>query len=401
MGNSLKRATTIDTIRGFSLLGILMANMLIFQYGMFGKEKLHFFNASFLDLVGLDMLKIFVESSFMPIFGFLFGYSLVKMKEGLNAKGLKFGRHIVRRSLLLILLGFLHLYFLWEGDVLLSYGAISFSLLMFVNRKPKTLAIWGCILLLVSGALSFGTAGSPSGEETQRIDNFVRESITMYNNGSFGDIMQFRSNANPFDLPDWFGFAMPLIAPLFIGAPFLFGMAAARSGMFMSPGREKKMYMRLALGLVPVGIFAKTAGILLGENPPLSEVLSSLGGPILALGYIFAFALAYAHSSKHSIVVRSFEAVGRMSLTNYLMQTVICVFIFYGYGLGLFGKLGVIPGILLALVIYAIQAALSFYILNKFRIGPIERLLRIGVYWSWSGRPKTKQPASKPEMTSA
>ncbi|WP_235439800.1 DUF418 domain-containing protein [Paenibacillus sp. DMB20] len=337
----------------------------------------------------------------MPIFAFLFGYSLVKMKEGLNAKGLKFGRHIVRRSLLLILLGFLHSYFLWEGDVLLFYGGFSFFLLMFVNRKPKTLAIWGCIFLLASGVLSYGTTGSQSLEEKQRIDSYVSESIPTYSTGSFGDIMQFRMNADPLGLPDWFGFAMFIIAPLFVGALFLFGMAAAKSGMFMSPSREKEMYMRRALLLVPVGIVAKTAGIMLGEEHPLSEVLSSLGGQILALGYIFAFALAYAHSSKRSIIIRSFEAVGRMSLTNYLMQTVICVFIFYGFGLGLFGKLGIIPGILLALVIYAVQAAFSFYILNRFRIGPVERLLRIGTYWSWSGRPKTKQPALNPEMTSA
>lgn len=125
--NSNKRSTAVDAIRGLSLLGILMANMLIFQYGMFGKDELHFFQPSTLDLISHDMLKVFVEGSFMPIFTFLFGYSMIKMRESLIGKGLKYGRSFFRRSVLLIVLGLLHSIFIWEGDILLFYGGSASS----------------------------------------------------------------------------------------------------------------------------------------------------------------------------------------------------------------------------------------------------------------------------------
>ncbi|GAE06658.1 DUF418 domain-containing protein [Paenibacillus sp. JCM 10914] len=155
--NSNKRSTVVDAIRGLSLLGILMANLLIFQYGMFGKDEMHYFQPTTLDRISHDMLKVFVEGSFMPIFTFLFGYSMIKMRESLLAKGLKYGRSFSRRSMLLIALGLLHSIFLWDGDILLFYGAIGFFLLLFVKRNAKTVIIWGLIFLLLTSAFGFGS----------------------------------------------------------------------------------------------------------------------------------------------------------------------------------------------------------------------------------------------------
>lgn len=400
MGNPRKRAVAADAIRGFSLLGILMANMLIFQYGMFGKDELSLFNPSSWDLIGLDMLKIFVEGSFMPIFTFLFGYSMIKMKESMNAKGLKYGRNVIRRSILLMALGFVHS-LLWDGDILLFYGGISFFLLLFVNRKPKTLMIWGIIFLILSIALSFGGSSPTSPEDALRMETHVRETINLYGTGTYSEIMNHRMTSDPLGMPGWMVFFVLLLTPLILGALFLFGMAAAKRGRFSSPKREKGVYLRYAILFVPFGIVAKTASIMLGSSHAWSGILQMAGAQILALGYIYLFAYMYAHSSKRSVIVRSFEAVGRMSLTNYLMQTVICTLIFYGYGLGMFGKLGVLPGILLALGIYAAQAVCSLLYLNRFRTGPIEKLLRIGTYWSWSGQAKPKLPKSPPAQSEA
>lgn len=86
-----------------------------------------------------------------------------------------------------------------------------------------------------------------------------------------------------------------------------------------------------------------------------------------------------------------FEAVGRLSLTNYLMQSVICTTIFYGYGLGLFGSVGVFIGAIIALAVYGIQLWLSPLYLKKFSTGPVEYLLRIWTYLSWKGQPRKKK----------
>lgn len=398
--NPRKRAVAVDAIRGFSLLGILMANMLIFQYGMYGKDELYLFNPSSWDLIGHDMLRIFVEGSFMPIFTFLFGFSMIKMKESLTSKNLKFGRNIVRRSILLMILGLLHSLLLWEGDILLFYGVITFFLLIFVNRKPKTLMIWGFICLLLSMGISYGSS-TETPEDAHRMISYVKETIDLYGSGSYSGIMNHRINSDPLGLPGWVILVVIPLLPLIMGALFLFGMAAAKRGRFQSPRRERGLYLRYTVLCVPVGIAAKTLGVILGTDHTWSALLITAGGQILALGYIYLFALFYAFSSKRSVIVHAFEAVGRMSLTNYLMQTVICILIFYGYGVGLFGKLGVIPGILLALVIYSAQAVCSLLILNRFHSGPIERLLRIGTYWSWSGRPKLKPQKINTTQTEA
>ena len=386
MNHSLKRSSAIDALRGFSLLGILMANMLIFQYGIFGKEEMHLFDVSYLDSVSHDLLKVFVEGSFMPIFTFLFGYSLIKMKESLNAKGLKFGRNAIRRSVFLICLGLLHSIFLWEGDILFFYGGISLFLLLFVNRKPKTLLIWAGVFMLLSLFLSYGSAASTP-EEVQRMKTYVTESLSVYGSGTYGEIMHFRMNEDPLGLPDWMLVVILLLAPLLFAALFLLGMAAAKRGSFMEPEQEQNRLKTLALFLIPIGLAAKTCGVVLGSDHPWNGTLLTGGGQILALGYIYGFGCLYARSSGKSIMFPAFEAVGRLSLSNYLMQSVICVLLFYGFGLGWFGELGVLPGILLSLLIYACQAAISLFWMRRFRTGPVEQLLRMGTYWSLRGRP--------------
>ena len=131
------RVKAIDALRGFSLLGILLANMLIFQYGIWGKDELQYYSVSPTDKVFYYVIKIFVESSFMPIFTFLFGYSMIKMNQSLQMKGMKIKRTFIKRSIILVVIGFLHSEFLLEGDILLFYGCMMIFLLMFLNLLLK------------------------------------------------------------------------------------------------------------------------------------------------------------------------------------------------------------------------------------------------------------------------
>lgn len=144
---------------------------------------------------------------------------------------------------------------------------------------------------------------------------------------------------------------------------------------------------------LPIGLATKSAAVLLPEGK-WNLLLLTAGGPLLALGYIFGLALLLSYLSKSSKIIMAFEAVGRMSMTNYLMQTVISTTIFYGYGLGWFGKIGVLNGLLLALLIYALQAVVSSWVLRRFKNGPFERLLRMWTYWSFSGKARSGRKLS-------
>ncbi len=388
--NNNGRVQMMDEIRGLCLLGILIANMLIFQFGAYGKDNMRYFAPTQLDEWIHSLLKIFVEGSFMPIFMFLFGYGLFMLRAGLLKKGLRPGFMLSRRFIMLMGLGFLHSFFLWEGDILLAYGMLGFVLMIFVGRKVMTLMIWSITLLLLMAGLSYGHM-SITIDEANQMTEYVQQSISIYSNGTYGQILDFRANENPHQLSEAEGLAVFILVPILMMPTFLLGIAAARKRWFYNPLSERKRYRQLAVVLIPLGLIFKTA-VVLWEKWPWSTVLQSLGCQILALGYIVGLALAFSCMPKQFWLRRGVEAVGRMSLTNYLMQTVICTTIFYGYGLGVFGKMGVLEGTLLALVIYVCQAVVSTFMLSYFHNGPIERLLRMWTYWTWSGRSGLAKP---------
>ncbi|SDS33535.1 uncharacterized protein SAMN05444162_1252 [Paenibacillaceae bacterium GAS479] len=383
MEQQTKRIHLVDSMRGFSLLGILLANMLIFQYGMYGTDKLNLFPAVPGNSTFYEVTAILIEGSFMPIFAFLFGYSLLKLKESLVAQGRKPGWALSRRFLLLIGLGLLHSVYIWEGDILLYYGGTGFLLLLFLNRKPKTLLVWTIVLMSLMGLLGF-IPDSPSDPSFVEIDketlHYVKETVTLYPEATYNEIMHHRSTESPMNNDPAFLITMLLLVPLISLPMFLLGIYGAKKSWFQNPDIESPMYAKGALILITLGI-----GLKLLKFVFPGMVLS--GGPVLSIGYIMAFALVY--SKLMSPTWRSrFAAVGKLSLTNYLMQSVICTTIFYGYGLGWFGKIGVGAGILLAVLIYSAQLFASSWYVSHFRIGPVERLLRMGTYFTLSGKAK-------------
>jgi uncharacterized protein len=405
-----QRINIIDQLRGFSLLGILLANMLIFQYGLFGKDELHLFHPGTADTAAHSLLRIFVEGSFMPIFTFLFGYGMIKMKDSLHAKGLKAGRHLIRRALFLIAAGLLHSQFLWDGDILFFYGTMMFFLLIFMNRKAKTLLVWGIVLLTLFGLIGLVPADSGSAAMLQanqlHTENYVKETIALYGSGTYSEIMNHRDHADPFGEMDggFILFAL-LLAPLLTAPLFLFGMAAANRNRFVHHEQERGSNSMRAAILIPAGLLLKTAGVLL-EGYDWSTACLIIGANLLALGFIFALASMFSRIQS-SVWAARFAAVGRMSLTNYLLQTVICTTLFYGYGLGWFGKIGVIAGCLLALAIYTAQLLFSSWFLARFKSGPVERLLRMWTYFTWTGKAKRPRqagiaaPAASPSQPQA
>ncbi|KMY50107.1 DUF418 domain-containing protein [Peribacillus loiseleuriae] len=317
------RVIFIDALRGFSLLGILLANLLSFQYGIAGTIDIK--DLSALDSGALYFVNIFIGGSFMPIFGILFGYSFIKLVESIRRKKGKSLWSILRRGTGLIALGLLHS-LLWEGDFLLSYGIMTLFLLPFINCKPKTLFIWAGIFLLYA---------------------------------------QFQAM---------------IVHPL-----LLIGMGLAKKQAFANMESEKKWYLIGAL-LIPIGLAVKSFSFIEGT---FSGMLMAAGSEILAVGYICLAALLYK-TRPVQMLAPAFESVGKLSLTNYLMQTIICTAVFYEYGLGLSGKLGIFDGILFGIVLYSLQCMFSLAYAKKFKQGPFESLLRMWTNWSWHRQSKTK-----------
>lgn len=378
-----KRVSYIDGLRGFSLLGILLANLLIFQYGMFGKEYLDSLRA--FDEGALYFVKVFIEGSAMPIFAVVFGYSLIKFIHSIRQKRMKSRWKIVRRFIGLIGLGFLHT-FIWDGDILLVYGAMMILLIPFINRKPKTLFITGAVLFVLSTALMYGKPVESESDKAAMME-YVEEANEVYANGSYSEINHFRNNVLPpiFEDPILV-IIMVLILPFNTIPMFLIGMGLAKIHAFEQRGKERKWY-KVGSCLVPIGLIFKT--IAQFEHSWTAIALTG-GSFILSLGYISLFALIY-QTKFISRIGYVFENVGKLSLTNYIIQSVICTFFFYGYGLGFYGELGVALGVLFGLVVYAMQCVFSTFYLKWFKRGPLEVVLRVWTNFSLTGKTKVKK----------
>ncbi|MEK5444299.1 MULTISPECIES: DUF418 domain-containing protein [unclassified Fredinandcohnia] len=383
-----KRVRLMDGLRGFSLIGILIANVLIFQYGMFGKDQMENYQTLASDQASYIWIKIFIEGSFMPIFLFLFGYSMVKLSEKLEGNGKKIKRHLVRRFILLLTFGLLHSFFVWEGDILFSYGLIGLLMIGFVKRKKKTILIWTVTLFSLSTLLGVIGANEEM-EKPKNLDSYIQKEYEAYSSGDYWETYDFRNNGeDPYGYPDFVYLVMLVLMPLVICPIFLFGMYAAKSGWFTFPEKEKRKYSWLAWLFLPMGLGLKSLPYLFPEHI-WTESIYTIGAPLLSVGYIFLF--AYFYTKGESVILTLFENVGRLSMTNYLAQSFICTLIFYGYGLGLFGKMGVLNGILLAIVIYLFQVILSHFYLKIWKMGPFEKIMRIGTYMTWRGIPKSKK----------
>lgn len=377
------RVHSVDSLRGFSLLGILLANLLIFQYGMFG--SMYISPDSIIEKISYYGTKIFIEGSAMPIFTLLFGFSLIKLMQSVQRKGRKSRWVLLRRAVGLITLGLLHSTFIWEGDILAFYGGMVLLLFIFLKRKAKTLFIWSGILFAL--ILSFSALPAEPLPESAGMAAYLAEAQLVYSDGSYRDIQDFRLHVLPPDFDGILYAVTAIISPLIFIALFLLGMGLAKTDVFSRIHDYPRLY-RLGLLLLPIGVVMKAFALL----QPNFEMLLLPAGQLLSLGYIALFMQLFA-SQKLPRFMTAFAAVGKLSLTNYLLQSVICTFIFYGYGLGLFGQLGVTAGVLLGLAIYSCQVLISHLYLQRWQRGPVESLLRMWTYFSWRGQLKSKAPA--------
>ncbi|MYL64514.1 DUF418 domain-containing protein [Bacillus hwajinpoensis] len=372
----VERNGLVDALRGWSLFGILVANLLIFQYGIFGKDDISFFNLSAIDYGGYVSIKVLVENSFMPIFTFLFGYSLILMRNRLKAKGRRVKWHLFRRFLVLLLFGFLHSTFLWEGDILFLYGAVGMCLLFFVNRKRKTLLIW-CVILfsLLTLISSFGGEEEPLTSK-EKMGVYLNETMEVYGTGSYGMIKNHRNHVDPIEMSGGEAVFVILFIPILILPMMLLGMYAAHVGLLNA--YRIKLFQYISIICLPLGLLLK-ASIYLSKEINGVPDMSIIGGSVLAIGYIGLFSYLYG-KSRNAQFFQGFINLGKLSLTNYILQTVICTTVFYGYGLGLFGKMGIVLSLLFGISLFILQVVGSTFYLKRFRQGPLEKAMRTFVY---------------------
>lgn len=379
------RIEALDLLRGFALLGILIANMLLFHTPYFYIEPYHYFTESG-DFEAFKWVTIFVQGSFYPIFAFLFGYGLNMQYEKAIERKQPFAKMMSKRLLILLLFGLIHALFIWSGDVLFSYATLGFLLIFFVRIPAKWLAISGIVLYTIPGILLYFlmklVAGLGGDTFTEDMTNSpqIEKALTVFANGSFGEIFSFRA-------VEWliYGLSSTFLG-LFIVLPIImFGAAMSKFKVIERARELKGKLIIVAILATAIGLWIKLIPFIKQPTYDYVQLQTTFGGVLLATGYVAVFLLLMT-----STKIRSFFSplgkLGRMSLTTYIMQSVIATLIFYGFGFGLYGKVSIWTGTMMAFGIFVLQIVFAEIWLRKFKMGPLEKLWRIGTY----GRKSTK-----------
>lgn len=376
---SSERIFVLDVLRGFALLGVVVANLEGFITFVLPDEQVALMTSTWADKVTAHFLQLFVANKFITIFSLLFGYGFGVVIERVAAKGLNVNAFFIRRMLFLLLFGLLHLCF-WWGEILNVYASSGLLLLLFRKVGNKGLLIWGAIFLFLGAPLVQGLKmyllplNPPTGDVV-----FAAYLHNIQHGGVF-EIAQ--SNYETF----WFVFIERLsqFRDMFdVLGKFLFGYYIMRMGYLKDlatnlPFFKKAWKITLAIALVYLAAqtLIQVFGYEIeGNEMKLAEYLFSKAGVLgLSLFYCSSIVIAY-YRLKNVKLFEAFRYVGMMSLTNYLMHSAFYVLFFYGIGMGMVGKVHMYWVVPIGVAYYALQAIYSKWWMQHFRYGPAE--------WVW------------------
>lgn len=306
-----ERYQLIDVVRGIALFGVLLVNLLtLFRVSLFEHMlTFHTHPGRANEIVDIIVDRFFQFKAF-AVFSFLFGVGIGIQAERAARRGVNVKRFLLRRFLVLLMFGLIHLLLIWDGDILTLYAVCGLLIVPLLGRPTWFLAVLGIAIFLLRMVVDLPIP-FPS-EAAIRAQAIAAAQV--YSTGNYIDILIFRWHETT-------GF----------------------------------------IGWLLLGVLPRTFGLML------------CGVALWRLHIIPPVRIPFTSY---------LAAAGQMALTNYLMQSIVLGFIFYGYGLGLFGRLSPVEGTSMAIVFFALQLVFSRLWLKHHRFGPFERLWRRLTYGS-------------------
>ena len=387
-----ERLATLDILRGVALLGILVMNMPGFGASFYAEADGSHLWASLWDRRAEDLRDLLFAGKFNSMFSLLFGigftiqYARMQAADPARATGL-----YLRRLLALALFGLVHAMVFWTGDVLHSYALLGLLLALPLRRASRhtLLVLMGlCLLYPVASGLLRLALVTP--EVTARLvaiaKGFEASNNAAYGQGSFWQAAAEHAREfihfydNRWSLWSAFGWLVQLSLTM------LLGLLAGRERWVqriptLMPQLRRYSLWALALGLVCGAVFTLIFEFNRGPGPSPIKLLGSVCYWISRLAMMIFYVLAIVQLAQRPAWQRRlapFAAAGRMPLTNYLMQTALCTTLFYGWGFGLWGRVGPAAGLVLAVgLFFAVQVPASRWWLRHHERGPMEAL------WAW------------------
>lgn len=413
-----ERVASVDVLRGFSLLGILLLNIQAFAlpFGAYMNPTVAG-GADGWNLTTWLVAATFWEGKMRAIFSMLFGTSAILLLERAERRGVGIEAADIyyRRTLWLILFGLLHAYLIWSGDILYPYGVV--GLLLFPLRKLSARAlITTAIVIIALHSLQNMGAGFAmkemskdaaaarkaevegqklSKEQTKALQEWeglrkmfepapeeVKEEIKQHRGGWISNLKQRAGIAAKFQFTMFFQFMF-----LDVLGMLILGMGLAKAGVF-DASRSYRFYAILAavgFGIgVPLNYWAASqwANVKF-DIPGFFTYLGSTADPgrfLVAAGYI-GVVMAISKAGILGFLTSRLAAVGRMALSNYLLTSILMTMLFDGWGFGLFARLERFQLLGVVLAMWTLNLVISPIWLRYYRFGPAEWAWRSLTYW--------------------
>jgi uncharacterized protein len=384
-GQGRPRIQSLDVLRGLGVLGMLAAHVQLFAFPSLARWN----PTAYGEFTGLNwwawlVTSLLADGKFITIFAMLLGVSIVMLARESDHRGLSAWRLHMRRMAVLLVLGLVHAYFLWYGDMLVPL-ALSGATVVFARRlSPGRLLALGALAFTFASVLSFALTWSTAQSDPSALaawraqwtprPEIINLEIARYR-GSWADQMGHRIPAAV--ETETVDFVTRLLWQMM--GLMLLGVALFKMGV-LSAARSRTFYLRMGIFgfgagalLISLGLrrsFATRWDLL--DFALVSQQLHYWGNLFVALGWV-ALVMRLCQRGWR---LGWLAAVGRMALSNYLLQTVICTTIFYGHGLGLFGRIDRAGQLAIVGAIWAFEVGASSLWLRYFAVGPVEWLTR-------------------------
>ncbi|WP_019414453.1 DUF418 domain-containing protein [Paenisporosarcina sp. TG20] len=372
-----ERVVAIDMMRGFSLLGIFIVNMLAFHTPYYYINPYTWYT-DLGDIDTFNWIDITLQGSVYPLFAMLFGYGLTLQFLKSQQRGNSFIRLGLRRLCVLLIIGILHAFLVWSGDILITY-ALSGFIVLFLLRLSRMYLLSIALTLYIIPNLLLGLLMyflSTTNEIFYTAIQKVESSIIAFSSGSWTNIFIQRA-------ADW-SYANIESGNLFLIGITIFpymllGAAAAKWNLIERTSQKKAFWIVLTVVTLAIGYSIKTLPVLMEPNFFYIYVQDIFGGPLVAIGYAGVITLM-CQLRIFRTIFNPIAKTGRMSITTYLTQSVIATTVFYSYGLGYYGKVDLLTGTIMALGIFIIQMIFAELWFTKFKQGPIEIIWKRATY---------------------
>lgn len=380
-----ERLPLIDALRGFALAGVLLVNVGSFTLYVFldPATRAALPTAAF-DAVARWLHSALIDRKAITLFSLLFGLGFAMQLQRAEAGGADGLRLFARRLAVLFGIGLVHAVFIWWGDVLLMYTVLGLALILFRHASERVLLTAGLLAALILPSLASPWMDALVAQ-LPTFDNMKALSLRAFGSADYPAVVRqnivFGTWTYAAWWDDWF----------FIFGRFLLGYWAGRQGLFYDPAAHRERLTRICVGAAVVGVIG--TAVELGQSaiaeavPVLSSAIGvfalriiARAGPLgLGITYTTGFALLFLLPAWRR-PLEALAPVGRMALTNYLVQSIAGVATFYAVGFRLGPDLGYASRLAFAAAVFGAEIVFSHWWLARFRFGPVEWLWRSLTY---------------------